>query len=353
LENASLLTDQAIVDWFEQIHPHQFSKTMGEERINVDSPLWDQTTFVGRFKHFAWMTDPRSVFSSSSSLENAKTLVTQYRLGQEPPGTQKEQVMQAMQLYRSAFHPDTGELQNVFGRMSFQMPGGMMITGAMLQFYKTVPAVVFWQWFNQSFNALVNYTNRNANSPTSTTQLAVAYTSATFSALGTAIGLKKVLEKSSSKILQRFVPFVAVASANFVNIPLMRQIELIEGITVFDSESGDAACKSKVCAVSGISQVVISRVTMAAPGMFCLPFIMQKMEQKHWFKSRPSLHGPFQVLGVGCFLLFMVPFACALFPQDVEVTPEYLRTKDPAAYSQLEIKYGDKIPRNLFYNKGL
>ena len=38
----------------------------------------------------------------------------------------------------------------------FKMPGGMMITGAMLQFYKSVPAVVFWQWFNQSFNALVS-----------------------------------------------------------------------------------------------------------------------------------------------------------------------------------------------------
>ena len=97
-----------------------------------------------------------------------------------------------------------------------QGPGGMMITGAMLQFYKTVPQVVFWQWFNQSFNALVNYTNRNANSPTTPMQLSVAYFSATFSALGTAIGLKKALEKSSSKLLQRFVPFAAVASANFV-----------------------------------------------------------------------------------------------------------------------------------------
>ena len=98
----------------------------------------------------------------------------------------------------------------------FQGPGGMMITGAILQFYKTVPQVVFWQWFNQSFNALVNYTNRNANSPTTPMQLSVAYFSATFSALGTAIGLKKALEKSSSKLLQRFVPFAAVASANFV-----------------------------------------------------------------------------------------------------------------------------------------
>ena len=31
------------------------------------------------------------------------------------------EVTHAMQLYRSAFHPDSGELQNIFGRMSFQV----------------------------------------------------------------------------------------------------------------------------------------------------------------------------------------------------------------------------------------
>lgn len=59
-----------------------------------------------------------------------------FRLGNEPKGTTKEQIIYAKKLYESAFHPDSGELQNVFGRMSFQMPGGMIITGAMLQWYR-------------------------------------------------------------------------------------------------------------------------------------------------------------------------------------------------------------------------
>lgn len=324
---------------------------MAMERIDVDKPLWDQSTFIGRFRHFAWMTNPINGFTSTSNLVQAKELVESYRVGSEPPGTTKEQVTHAMQLYKSAFHPDSGELQNIFGRMSFQGPGGMLITGAMLQFYRTIPAVVFWQWFNQSFNALVNYTNRNAKSSTSTTQMAVAYCSATAAGLTTAVGLKKVLERAHP-LVQRFVPFAAVASANAVNIPLMRQMELLKGIPVTD-ENGNYACKSKSAAYTGISQVVFSRIVMAAPGMMFLPVIMERMERKAWFKSRTILHAPFQITGVGCFLLLMVPIACAIFPQDATITLDKIKTSDTDAYKELQEKYGENIPEILYYNKGL
>lgn len=133
--------------------------------FDIDVPRWDQSTFMGRLKHFFNITDCRTVLLPDSRLDEAKALVESCRAGSVPPGTTVEQLHYAKKLYDSAFHPDTGDRMNLIGRMSFQVPGGMAITGFMLQFYRTVPAVVFWQWVNQSFNALVNYTNRNAASP--------------------------------------------------------------------------------------------------------------------------------------------------------------------------------------------
>jgi hypothetical protein len=41
------------------------------------------------------------------------------------------------------------------------------------------------------------------------------------------------------------VPFAAVAAANCVNIPLMRQNELVDGVDVFD-ENGNLVGQSRV-----------------------------------------------------------------------------------------------------------
>ncbi|EFX71151.1 hypothetical protein DAPPUDRAFT_309196 [Daphnia pulex] len=322
------------------------------QRIDFSQPKWDQSTFTGRLKHFFWVTDPRSCVVSSEQLYEAKTLVEKYKNHREPPGTTTEQVWYARKLYESAFHPDSGELQNFCGRMSFQVPGGMLITGFMLQFYRTVPAVVFWQWVNQSFNALVNYTNRNAKSEVSSTQLGVAYVSATTSALVTALGLKTFLEKRAGSLLQRYVPFAAVAAANCVNIPLMRQSELINGIVVYD-ENGNAVTESRLAAAKGITQVVISRIAMAAPGMTLLPLVMEKLESYSWMQRIKFLHAPFQIVACGAILTFMTPAACALFPQRCSLDVSTLARFEPEQYEKLKKTVGEGSISKVYFNKGL
>ncbi|NXK84857.1 SFXN2 protein, partial [Amazona guildingii] len=315
--------------------------------FNIDAPRWDQSTFMGRLKHFLNITDPRTVLVPEQELDRAKALVEACRTGQVPPGSSLEQLLYAKKLYDSAFHPDSGEKMNLFGRMSFQVPGGMALTGCMLQFYRTVPAVVFWQWVNQSFNAFVNYTNRNAASPISLKQIGVAYVTATGTALATAMGLN-LCTKRAPPLLARWVPFVAVAAANCVNIPMMRQQEIINGVTVTDQNNNELG-HSRRAAVKGIAQVVVSRITMAAPGMIILPIIMERLEKYPFMQQIRVLHGPLQVLLSGGFLLLMVPAACALFPQRCSLA---LSSLEVELRDSIVTKHGDKVPY-VYFNKGL
>ncbi|XP_033840268.1 sideroflexin-2 [Periophthalmus magnuspinnatus] len=320
---------------------------MAASSLDIDAPRWDQSTFMGRLKHFFNVTDPRTALLPDARLDEAKALVQSCRAGSLPPGTTEEQLFYAKKLYDSAFHPDTGDRMNLIGRMSFQVPGGMAITGFMLQFYRTVPAVVFWQWVNQSFNALVNYTNRNAASPITPKQIGVAYVTATSTALATAVGLN-LYTKKAPPLVARWVPFAAVAAANCVNIPMMRQQEVLNGIAVTD-ENGNKLGASKKAAVKGITQVVISRITMAAPGMIIMPIIMQRMEKFKFMQKITFLHGPIQVMMVGVFLIFMVPAACSIFPQQCSMAVSKL---EPELREYIVSKYGESI-KYVYFNKGL
>ncbi|KAK7477891.1 hypothetical protein BaRGS_00030887 [Batillaria attramentaria] len=306
---------------------------MSGERLDVTKSPFDCGSFLGRLKYFAWITDPRLGLTSTRHLLEARELLNAYKQHAEPPGTTPQQVRRAQQLYLSAFHPDSGELQNVIGRMSFQVPGGMILIGAMITFYKSNVAVVFWQWANQSFNALVNYTNRNAASDVSTKRLATAYVSATSCALIVALGLKKFLATRASPLVQRFVPFAAVAAANAVNIPLMRQSELLEGVLLYDANNQQVT-QSRYAALKGISQVVFARIIMAAPSMTLLPALMERLE-------------------VTRILLFMVPAGCAIFPQRCSITTDKLKYLDSKQLEELRKSRPNTMPDRLYFNKGL
>lgn len=318
----------------------------------MDSPLWTQKSFIGRLRHFAWLTDPRTIFYSDKRVDKAKSLLDLYRQNKEPPGTSKNDIIFAKKLVDSCYHPDTGEKMNVLGRMSFQVPANMLITGTMLQFYKTIPQVIFWQWVNQSYNAFVNFTNRNANSVVTKKQLISAYIMATASALLTAIFLKLYWAKNSNVNLQRYIPFFAVAASNFVNIPLMRQNEIINGVDIFD-ENDRKIGVSKLAAIKGISQVILSRIVIAAPGMILTPPIMQTLEEVNWLKKFYMLYCPIQVLLAGLILTFMVPTGCALFPQKCSIRLSTIKKLESFEFEKSQNGLGLQDTNVAYFNKGL
>ncbi|KAJ8365298.1 hypothetical protein SKAU_G00141290 [Synaphobranchus kaupii] len=314
--------------------------------INIKEPRWDQGTFMGRAKHFFTVTDPRNVLLSSAALEDARVIVENYRLGIAKPGLTEDQLWRAKYIFDSAFHPDTGEKMLLIGRMSAQVPMNMTITGCMLTFYRTTPAVVLWQWVNQSFNAVVNYTNRSGDAPISVNQLGAAYVSATTGAVVTALGLKS-LTKHLPAIIGRFVPFAAVAAANCINIPFMRQRELKYGIPVTD-EKGNRLGESSSAARQAIVQVVVSRIGMAVPAMAIPPVIMNALEKKAFMKRFPVLNAPVQVGLVGFCLVFATPLCCALFPQKSSMKVSSLEPE-----LQESIRKSSPHTTTVFFNKGL
>lgn len=48
-------------------------------RINLDEPRWDQSTYIGRARHFFSTTNPANLACSAAQLDQAKDIVIRYR----------------------------------------------------------------------------------------------------------------------------------------------------------------------------------------------------------------------------------------------------------------------------------
>jgi len=89
-------------------------------------------------------------------------------------------------------------------------------------------------------------------------------------------------------------------------------------------------------------------VLMATPYMVLTPLLVNSLDRRHWFRSRPWLSGPVQVLTCGFILLFSTPLCCALFPQRSAIAVEELEPEVREKLRKLP-----NAPTHVYYNKGL
>ncbi|XP_046772774.1 sideroflexin-5 isoform X2 [Gallus gallus] len=235
--------------------------------------------------------------------------------------------------------------QNV--RYSY-IPFGTPIVVGLLLPNQTIASTVFWQWLNQSHNACVNYANRNATKPSPTSKFIQGYLGAVISAVSIAVGLNVLVQRANKftpatrLLIQRFVPFPAVASANICNVVLMRHTELEEGIDVLDN-NGNIVGSSRIAAKHALLETALTRVVLPMPILVLPPIIMSILEKTSLLRSRPRMVLPVQSLVCLAAFGLALPLAISLFPQMSEIET-----------SRLEPEIAMATPsKTVIYNKGL
>ncbi|XP_049898657.1 sideroflexin-5b [Epinephelus moara] len=316
--------------------------------FQLGRPRYEQGSFLGRLRHFVDIIDPSTLFVSEKKLKECIKLLDDYKHGELPPGVSDLQLWEAQKIKQAIIHPDTGEKIFMPFRMSGYVPFGTPIVIGLLLPNQTVVSTIIWQWLNQSHNACVNYANRNATKPTPTSKFLQGYVGAVTSAVSIAVGLNVLIQKANKlspatrMIIQRLVPFPAVASANICNVGLMRHNELSEGIDVLDN-NGNVVGSSKIAARHAIMETAFTRVVLPMPIFVLPPIIMSYLERLRFLQSNRRLLLPIHSLV--CLVTFglSLPVAISLFPQMSQIEVSRL---EPEITMATDCKV-------VTYNKGL
>ncbi|CAM9426992.1 unnamed protein product [Ectocarpus fasciculatus] len=324
-----------------------------------EGPRYDMSTFVGRTLHFYSVNDPRTLLFTDEDAKSAERLLKLADIGEAPEGTTDADLWHARRVLESALHPDTGEPIFPLFRFSAFVPVNMVIVTATVTpaVISSFPATAFIHFFNQTYNAAINYANRNASNPVPRARLLEGYggavvTSLSIGMLSTAL-TKRVAARAggaggpAAAIIRSTLPFLAVAGAGASNVLLMRRNELTTGVDVFDDEGKDLG-KSVEAGKMGLMKCAAARVIWNVPVMMFPPIIMSRLERLRLVSSSPRLRMACETAVVTTCLLAAVSPALAFFPQRDSLAVDTLEPK----FSGLSDSAGKPVTR-VWYNKGL
>ncbi|CAN0064623.1 unnamed protein product, partial [Hapterophycus canaliculatus] len=278
-------------------------------------------------------------------------------VGEVPEGTTDADLWHARRVLESALHPDTGEPIFPLFRFSAFVPVNMVIVTATVTpaVISSFPATASVHFLNQTYNAAINYANRNASNPVPRARLAEGYAGAVITSLS--IGMlstaltRRVAARGAggpaAAIIRSTLPFLAVAGAGASNVLLMRRNELTTGVDVFDDDGKDLG-KSVVAGKMGLMKCAAARVIWNVPVMMFPPIIMSRLERLRTVSSSPRLRMALETAVVTTCLLGAVSPALAYFPQRDSLPVDTMEPK----FSGLSDSAGRPVTR-VWYNKGL
>lgn len=312
---------------------------------------FDNSNFQGRLASMLSTMDPSTLFANDEEVQKATKMLKDFETNGASSAT-NEELWKARQLRDSAVHPDTGEIIPRPFRMAGYVPFNGPVCLAMM-IATTTPQLLFFNWVNQSQNALVNYYNRNASSPTSNEVLAKSYATAVSAALIVAFGTSQLIQRrfdpaTASKLL-KFVALPSSMVASSANAYIMRSPEIDTGISLVDGDGKEIVpgARSKVAATKAVMETVYSRMLLQLPTFF-LPPVFMMLPPIAKAAAASSVVG----LSANTFVTLVgfglgLPAAVAVFPQIGELNVEEvdnLKVKEAAIARGLS---------KVYYNKGL
>lgn len=303
------------------------------------------------------MTDPMTLFASSAQVDAAQKLVDDVNKGRVAldSAMMRSEHQRATRLLDSIVHPETKQPIWMPCRFSAFLPMNMVILLGMLHPSMQTPMrSMFWQLSNQTYNVGVNYCNGSASGEMTPGKLFGAYAVAVVSSCGTAYGLNRwrvALGPRCPNALGIAIPFVAVALANIANVGVIRSPDLVEGVVVYDKETGERVGKSPAAGRQAVAQVAVSRVLVPIPLMLFPPVIMSWLTAptKGWLYKRPAMHLPVQIGILLVMLRLALPLCIAVFPQDSEMDAKRLEPN----LREWRSSSGAALSSTVTFNKGL
>lgn len=312
--------------------------------VKIQSPL---NTFVGKGK----IEKCRKLIAEQRDLEAEATKAgTQVYLDAK----RISELRKAQYIIGSSVHPDTNEIIKPYQRFCSYSIVNIPILFGMIISRQTTTNIILWQWVNQTYNAAINYSNRNASSSLDTKGLATSYFAAVTASISIGLGMRRLLTPYSKHFkgpAQLFFNFLinvtAIGCAGVLNVLIMRSKEMKEGITLTDV-NGNEIGKSPMIGKDAVVKTALSRVILPIPPLLLPTIAFYLMERRNMMPKNRFVK---ILVETGIFfgsMAFAPPLCCAIFEQTSKVD---VSTLEPEFHNIKDSK-GDLI-KELYYNKGL